>query len=124
VDYRGLNKVTIRNRHPLPLISETLDWLSRAKRFTKFNLRDAYHRIRIKRGDEWKTAFYTRYSYFEYTVMPFGLINAPATFQSYINEALRGYLDIFCITYLDDIMVYSERVEDHEEHVRKVLKRL
>jgi Reverse transcriptase (RNA-dependent DNA polymerase) len=124
VDYRGLNKVTIRNRHPLPLISETLDWLSRAKRFTKFNLRDVYHRIHIKRGDEWKTAFYTRYSYFEYTVMPFGLINAPATFQSYINKALRGYLDIFYITYLDDIMVYSERVEDHEEHVRKVLERL
>jgi Reverse transcriptase (RNA-dependent DNA polymerase) len=106
------------------LISETLDRLSRAKRFTKFDLRDAYHRIRIKRGDEWKTAFRTRYNYFEYTVMPFGLINAPATFQSYINEALRGYLDIFCIAYLDDIMVYSERVEDYEEHVRKVLERL
>jgi Reverse transcriptase (RNA-dependent DNA polymerase) len=124
VDYRGLNKVTIRNRHPLPLISETLDRLSRAKRFTKFDLRDAYHRICIKRGDEWKTAFRTRYGHFEYTVMPFGLTNAPATFQSYINEALRGYLDIFCIAYLDDIMVYSERVEDHEEHVRKVLERL
>jgi Reverse transcriptase (RNA-dependent DNA polymerase) len=124
VDYRGLNKITIRNRHPLPLISETLDRLSRAKRFTKFDLRDAYHRIRIKRGDEWKTAFRTRYGHFEYTVMLFGLINAFVTFQSYINEALRGYLDIFCITYLNDIIVYSERVEDYKEHVRKVLERL
>jgi Reverse transcriptase (RNA-dependent DNA polymerase) len=69
-------------------------------------------------------AFHTRYGHFEYMVMLFSLTNAPTTFQSYINEALRGYLDIFCITYLDDIMMYSERVEDHEEHVRKVLKRL
>jgi Reverse transcriptase (RNA-dependent DNA polymerase) len=106
------------------LISETLDRLNRAKRFTKFDLRDAYHYIRIKRGDEWKTAFHTRYSHFEYIVMPFSLTNAPATFQSYINEALRGYLDIFCITYLDDIMVYLKRVEDYKEHVRKVLERL
>jgi Reverse transcriptase (RNA-dependent DNA polymerase) len=68
--------------------------------------------------------FRTRYSHFEYTIMPFGLINASATFQLYINEVLRGYLDIFCIIYLDDIMVYSERVKDYEEHVRKVLKRL
>jgi Reverse transcriptase (RNA-dependent DNA polymerase) len=124
VDYHRLNKVTIRNRHPLSLISETLDRLSRAKRFTKFNLRDTYYRICIKRGDEWKTAFYTRYSHFKYTVMLFSLINASATFQLYINEALRGYLDIFYITYLNDIIVYSERVEDYEKHVRKVLERL
>jgi Reverse transcriptase (RNA-dependent DNA polymerase) len=114
----------IRNRHSLPLILETLDRLSRAKRFTKFDLRDVYYYICIKRGDEWKTAFRTRYGYFEYIVMLFGLINASATFQSYINEALRGYLDIFCIIYLNDIIVYSERVEDYEKHVRKVLERL
>jgi Reverse transcriptase (RNA-dependent DNA polymerase) len=124
MNYRGLNKVIIRNRHPLPLISETLDRLSHVKYFTKFDLRDIYHYIYIKRGDEWKTAFRTRYSYFEYMVMPFGLINTSATFQSYINEALRGYLDIFYIIYLDNIMMYSERVEEHKEHVRKVLKRL
>jgi Reverse transcriptase (RNA-dependent DNA polymerase) len=124
MDYRGLNKVTIRNRHSLPLISETLDRLSCMKRFTKFDLYDIYYHIYIKRGDEWKTAFRTRYSYFEYMVIPFNLINASATFQLYINKALRGYLDIFCIIYLDDIMMYSERVEDHKEHVRKVLKRL
>jgi hypothetical protein len=80
MNYRGLNKIMIRNRHPLPLISETLDRLSRAKRFTKFDLYNAYYYIRIKREDEWKTAFYTRYGYFEYTVIPFSLINASTTF--------------------------------------------
>jgi hypothetical protein len=82
----------IRNRHPLPLILETLDRLSHAKRFTKFDLYDIYHYIYIKRGDEWKMTFYIRYSHFEYTVIPFNLINTSATFQSYINKALRGYL--------------------------------
>ena len=80
VDYRGLNDVTVKNRYPLPLISETIDRVSRAKVYTKLDLRDAYYRIRIKAGDEWKTAFRTRYSYFEYRVLPFGLANAPATF--------------------------------------------
>ena len=124
VDYRGLNKVTIKNRHPLPLISETLDRLSGAKVFTKMDLKDAYHRIRIREGDEWKTAFCTRYGHFEYLVMPFGLANAPATFQAYINKALAGYVDVFCVVYLDDILVYSDSLSDHEVHVKKILKRL
>ena len=93
VDYRGLNKVTVKNRGALPLISETLDRLAGSKVFTKLDLKDAYHRIRIRRGDEWKTAFRTRYGHFEYTVMPFGLANAPATFQAYINRALAGIVD-------------------------------
>jgi hypothetical protein len=80
VDYRSLNRVTIKNRYPLPLISELLNRLGYAKVFTKLNLRDAYHRLRIKEGDKWKTAFKTRYSLFEYMVMPFGLANVPATF--------------------------------------------
>jgi hypothetical protein len=80
VDYRGLNKVTIKNRYPIPLISKILDRLSKAKLFTKLDLCDAYYRLRVKEGDEWKTAFKTRYGYFEYLVMPFGLANAPATF--------------------------------------------
>jgi predicted DNA-binding protein YlxM (UPF0122 family) len=124
VDYRGLNAITVKNRHPLPLIQEALDRLRGAKRFTKLDLRNAYHRIRIKPGDEWKTAFRTRYGHYEYLVMPFGLANAPATFQAYINEALTGLVDIICVAYLDDILIYSANPEDHKDHVRQVLQRL
>ena len=124
VDYRGLNKVTVKNRHPLPLISETLDRLNGAKCFTKLDLKDAYHRIRIRKGDEWKTAFRTRYGHFEYLVMPFGLTNAPATFQAYINKSLIGLIDHFCVVYLDDILIYSNSISKHVEHVKQVLKRL
>lgn len=124
VDYRGLNKITIKNRYPIPLVSEMLDRLSKASIFTKLDLRDAYHRLRIKEGDEWKTAFKTRYGHFEYTVMPFGLANAPATFQSYIHRAIGGLLDITCIVYLDDILIYSGDEAEHERHVREVLERL
>ena len=124
VDYRGLNAITIKNRYPLPLISETLDRLSGAKIFTQLDLRDAYHRIRIKKGDEWKTAFRTRYGHYEYQVMPFGLANAPATFQAYINRALSGLLDVCCVVYLDDILIYSQSLEEHRRAVRLVLERL
>jgi transposase InsO family protein len=124
VDYRGLNKVTIKNRHPLPLIDETLDRLTGAEMLTKVDLKDAYHRIRIKGEDVWKTAFRTRYGHFEYLVLPFGLTNAPATFQSYINRAMAGLLDNFVVVYLDDILIYSKKGEDHEDHVRQVLERL
>ena len=86
VDYRGLNNLTIKNQYPLPLIGESLDRLGRAKRFTQLDLTNAYHRMRIREGDEWKTAFRTRYGHFEYQVMPFGLSNAPATFQGYVNK--------------------------------------
>lgn len=124
VDYRGLNAVTIRNRTPLPLISETLDRLRRSKTFTKLDLKDAYHRIRIRGGDEWKTAFRTRYGHFEYLVMPFGLSNAPATFQAYINQALIGLVDVTCVVYLDDILIFSEDLDRHAEAVAEVLNRL
>ena len=124
VDYRELNKVTIKNRHPLPLISETLNRLNEAKRFTKFNLKDTYHRIRIRKGDEWKTAFRTRYGHFEYLIMPFGLTNAPTTFQAYINKSLTGLIDNFCVVYLDDILIYSSSQEEHLNHVKQVLERL
>jgi hypothetical protein len=124
VDYRGLNRVTKKNRYPLPLINETMDRLVGAKIFTKLDLKDAYHRLRIKKGDEWKTAFRTRYGHFEYLVMPFGLANAPATFQAYINQALQGHLDTICVVYLDDILIYSQDLETHREHVYAVLERL
>lgn len=124
VDYRGLNSITVKDRCPLPLISETLDRLSGSKLFTALDLKDAYYRIPIQRGDEWKTAFRTRYGHFEYTVMPFGLTNAPATFQAYINKALAGYLDEFCVVYLDDILIFSQTYEEHTQHIRLVLERL
>jgi hypothetical protein len=124
VDYRGLNKITVKNRHPLPLISESLERLAQAKFYTKLDVREAYHRVRIKEGDEWKTAFRTRYGHFEYTVMPFGLTNAPAQFQAYMNEALSGLVDITCIVYLDDILIFSDTEKEHEAHVKEVLQRL
>ncbi|EDN10041.1 hypothetical protein HCAG_05844 [Histoplasma mississippiense (nom. inval.)] len=124
VDYRGLNRITIKNRYPLPLISELLDRLSKAKVFTKLDLRDAYHRILIAAKDRWKTAFRTRYGHFEYVVMPFGLANAPATFQAYINNALSDLLDICCVVYLDDILIFSNSKQEHKVHVTKVLERL
>ena len=124
VDYRGLNKITRKNRHALPLISETLDRLSGANWFSKFDLKDAFHRIRIKKGHEWKTAFRTRYGHFEYLVMPFGLANAPATFQAYINRALAGLVDVTCVVYLDDILVFSKTEAEHQRNVCEVLRRL
>jgi RNase H-like domain found in reverse transcriptase/Reverse transcriptase (RNA-dependent DNA polymerase)/Integrase zinc binding domain/Chromo (CHRromatin Organisation MOdifier) domain/Integrase core domain len=124
VDYRELNKQTIKNRYPLPLISEMLDRISGARIFTKLDLRDAYNLIRIRKGDEYKTAFRTRYGQFEYRVMPFGLTNAPATFQAYMDECLGPYLDDFAICYLDDILIFSSDPEQHEEHVKRVLSRL
>ena len=124
VDYRGLNKVTKKNRYALPLINEALDRLAGAMFFTKIDLKDAYHRIRIRPGDEWKTAFRTRYGHFEYKVMPFGLTNAPGTFQAYVNNALAGLLDDICIVYLDDIIIYSVDEKAHEQDVLRVLERL
>ena len=108
VDYRGLNNITIKNQYPLPLIGESLDRLGRARRFTQLDLTNAYYRMRIREGDEWKTAFRTRYGHFEYQVMPFGLSNAPATFQRYVNKILAEKLDVFVIVYLDDILIYTE----------------
>lgn len=124
VDYRGLNEVTVKNRAPLPLINEVLDRLGEAAIMTKLDLKDAYHRLRIREGDEWKTAFRCKYGHFEYLVMPFGLANAPATFQSYINDVLRPLVDTICVVYLDDILIYSRDPAEHSYHVRQVLQRL
>lgn len=124
VDYRGLNKVTQKNRYALPLISEILDRCQGACFFSKIDIKDAYYRIRIKEGDEWKTAFRTRYGHYEYLVMPFGLTNAPATFQSYIHEALHGLVDTICVVYLDDILIFSKTKEEHTEHIKQVLERM
>lgn len=123
-DYRGLNAITIKNRMPLPLISDSLDRLRGARIFTKLDIRGAYNLVRIREGDEWKTAFRTRYGLFETLVMPFGLTNAPATFQAIINDLLRDLIDVTVLVYLDDILVFSANPAQHEEHVREVLRRL
>jgi hypothetical protein len=124
VDYRGLNKVTVRNRYPLPLIPALLDRLRTGHIFSKIDLRGAYNLVRIKPGDEWKTAFRTRYGHFEYKVMPFGLTNAPAVFQHMMNDIFREYLDHFVVIYLDDILVFSSNLAEHTHHVRLVLTKL
>ena len=124
VDYRALNALTIKNRNAPPLIRETLARLYAAKIYSKFDIIAAFNEIRVREGDEEKTAFLTRYGLFEYVVMPFGLCNAPGTFQAFINATLREYLDDFCTAYVDDILIYSNSKEEHVEHVRKVLAKL
>jgi len=124
VDYRGLNRITIRNRCPLPLIDELLDRLHEARFFTRIDLRGAYNLLRIAKGDEWKTAFRTRYGLFQYNVMPFGLTNAPASFQHLMNDTFKDMLDRSLIIYLDDLLIYSSTLKQHQEHVSAVLARL
>jgi transposase InsO family protein len=124
VDYRGLNKVSVKNRFALPLVSEILDRIAGATVFSKIDVKDAYYRIRIKENDEWKTAFRTKYGHYEYLVMPFGLTNAPATFQHYINTALHGLVDVFCVVYLDDILVFSRSAPEHHDHLAQILERM
>ena len=124
VDYRALNALTVKNRYPIPLIQETLTRLSKAKYYTKLDIIAAFNKLRIAKGDEWLTAFRTRYGLFEYLVMPFGLSNAPGTFQHFVNDVLRPYLDIFCTAYIDDILIYSDSLKEHRKHVRLVLEAL
>jgi RNase H-like domain found in reverse transcriptase/Reverse transcriptase (RNA-dependent DNA polymerase)/Integrase zinc binding domain/Chromo (CHRromatin Organisation MOdifier) domain/Integrase core domain len=123
VDYRGLNKLTVKNRYPLPLINEMLDRFAGAMFFTKLDMREGYHRLRMAKGEEWKTAFRCRYGLYEYRVMPFGLCNAPGTFQHLVNDTFREYLDDFLCAYLDDLLIYSKTLKEHKRHVRQVLER-
>ena len=101
-----------------------MDRLCNAVVYTKLDIIAAFNRLRIAKGEEWKTAFRTRYRLYEYLVMPFGLANAPSSFQHYINDTLRDYLDVFCTAYIDDILIYSNSREGHTAHVKKVLERL
>jgi hypothetical protein len=101
-----------------------LDWLANAKIYKKLDVKDAYHNRRIAEGDEWKTVFRTKYGLYEYLVMPFRLTNAPASFQRWMNEVLSNYLDVFCIAYLDDILIYSDDLEQYRHHVRRILERV
>ena len=124
VDFRALNKITKKDRYPLPLITDLLDAPRKARIYTKIDLRHAYHLVRIAEGDEWKTAFRTRYGLFEWLVMPFGLTNAPAAFQRFMNDIFSDMLDVSLLVYLDDILIYSDTIEEHHQHVREVLSRL
>ncbi|KAI5085992.1 hypothetical protein C0J45_23069, partial [Silurus meridionalis] len=124
IDYRGLNAITIRNRYPLPLMASAFELLHGATIFTKLDLRNAYHLVRIREGDEWKTAFNTPAGHYEYLVMPFGLTNAPAVFQALVNEVLRDMLNTFVFVYLDDILIFSRSMDEHIRQVRQVLERL
>ena len=125
VDYRGLNEISVKDRYPLPLIRKTLRNMAKARWFTKLDIIAAFHKIRIAPGEEWKTAFRTRYGLFEWNVTPFGLTGAPATFQRYINQTLREYLDDFVSAYVDDIIIYSSgSLADHRRKVSRVLAKL
>ena len=124
VDYRALNKVTVKNKYPIPNASDLFDRLSRASYFTKLDLRAGYWQVRIAEGDEAKTACVTRYGSYEFLVMPFGLTNAPATFCNLMNDVLYEFLDSFVVVYLDDIVIYSESLDAHLGHLRQVFSRL
>ncbi|KAB5587857.1 Retrotransposable element Tf2 [Ceratobasidium theobromae] len=121
VDYRRLNNITIKNRYALPRQDELIEKLKHAKIFTKLDLRNGFNNVCIKEGDEWKTAFRTKYVHFEYTVMPFGLTNAPAVFQRLMNNIFRDLLDIYVIVYLVDILIFSNSKEEHLLHIKEVL---
>ncbi|RVW34437.1 RNA-directed DNA polymerase-like [Vitis vinifera] len=122
IDYRALNKVTVKNKYPIPLIADLFDQLGRARYFTKLDLRSGYYQVRIAEGDEPKTTCVTRYGSYEFLVMPFGLTNAPATFCTLMNKIFHPYLDKFVVVYLDDIVIYSNTLKEHVEHLRKVFK--
>ena len=124
VDYRNLNVIFIKNKYFISLMTNILKKLKKVKIFTKLNIREFYNFIRIKASDEWKTAFKTKYDNFEYRILSFELITESVIFQFYIDRALTNYLNKFCICYLNDILIYSDNVSDHNNHVKRILKTL
>jgi hypothetical protein len=122
VDYRQLNKVTIKNRYPLSHIDDLMDQLRGAVIFSKIDLKSGYHQIRVKEQDISKTTFRMRYGHYEYLVMPFGVTNAPTIFMDYMNRIFHPFLDKFVVVFIDDILIYSRSREEHEEHLRLVLQ--
>ena len=124
VDYRSLNEVTIKNKYPLPRIDDLFDQLRGAYVFSKIDLRSGYHQLRIRAIDIPKTTFTMRYGLYEYTVMSFGLTNAPAYFMYMINKVFMEFLDKFVVVFIDDILIFSKTEEEHAEHLRLVLQKL
>ena len=122
VDFCSLNHISKKDRYSLPLISDLLDSPRKAQVYSKIDLRHAYHLVRIANGDEWKTAFRTRYGSFEWSVMPFGLTNAPVAFQRFMNNIFSNLLDVCVVIYLDDILIYSNNMSEHHQHIKEVLK--
>ncbi|KAF5756264.1 putative nucleotidyltransferase, Ribonuclease H [Helianthus annuus] len=124
IDYRELNKVTVKNRYPLPRIDDLFDQLQGSCYYSKIDLRSGYHQLRVRDEDVSKTAFRTRYGHYEFLVMPFGLTNAPAVFMDLMNRVCKPYLDKFVIVFIDDILIYSKSQEEHEQHLRLILELL
>src|SRR5260221_3655623 len=124
VDFRALNRLTEKDHSPLPLILDLLTSPAPARIYSKIDLNHAYHLVCIAEGDEPKTVFCTCYGSYEWQVMPFGLSNMPAAFQRFINEVLGDLMDVCTVGYLDDLLIYSDSLEDHQDHVHEVLRRL
>ena len=123
VDYRQLNKFTVKNKYSLPRIDDLMDQLRGASVFSKIDLWLGYHQIKVKAEDIQKIAFRTRYNHYEYQVMPFGVINAPAIFMDYMNRIFHPFLDQFVVVFIDDILIYSKTLEEHLRIVLQILKK-
>ncbi|GJX98228.1 putative reverse transcriptase domain-containing protein, partial [Tanacetum coccineum] len=124
IDYRELNKLTVKNRYPLPRIDDLFDQLQGSRVYSKIDLRSGYHQLRVREEDISKTAFRTRYGHYEFQVMPFGLTNAPAVFMDLMNRVCKPYLDRFVIVFIDDILIYSKSRKEHEGHLKLILNLL
>nr|GEW05174.1 putative reverse transcriptase domain-containing protein [Tanacetum cinerariifolium] len=124
IDYHELNKLTMKNRYPLPRIDDLFDQLQRSRVYSKIDLRSGYHQLRVREEDIPKTAFRTRYGHYEFQVMPFGLTNAPAVFMDLMNQVCQPYLDRFMIVFIDDILIYSKSIKEHDGHLKLILRLL